>query len=237
MVSVSETIPVAHGQRRNLLRLLGEVVRSRPLPVIVLIVAGLIGNARTGIYVAATGGLTQAILDKSSSDAIAWTAAFVGASAIEALYWPVRGYLLTGILDHAIHRIQGRVLERASSAPLVAFEHGPFFARLQRASDNLGQHVTGIFGAVVDTGQLLVMIGSIMVPLWLIHPLLVPLLIVGCIPGAIVQYRTARGVHEARQPTATRQPSCVSSATGPTLSVAGWRRASAALTTWWPPSA
>ena len=196
---MSAPLSTRRRRRGDLARLLLDIFRSRPLPVISLIIAGLIGNARTGVYVAAIGGMTQAILDQDRASAIIWTAAFFGASLVEALYWPVRGYLQTGILDYAIHRIQGRVLERAASAPLVAFEHGPFFARLQRASDNLGQHVSGIFGAVIDTGQLLVMIGSIMVPLWLIHPLLVPLLIVGTIPGAIVQYRTARVVHEARQ--------------------------------------
>jgi ATP-binding cassette subfamily B protein len=198
------TVPASSPRRRgDILRLLVEIFRATPGPVIALIIAGFVGSARTGVFVAAIGGLTQAMLDRDATAGMAWGAAFIGASAVESLFWPLRGHLKSIVLDRAVHRIQGRVLERATSAPLIAFEHGPFFARLQRASDNLGQQVDGILEAVVGTGQLLVMIGAIMVPLWLINPLFVPLLIGGCVPGAIIQYRTARVVHDARQKHAT----------------------------------
>lgn len=47
------------------------------------------------------------------------------------------------------------------------------------------------------------MVGSIFVPLWLINPLLAPILIGGCIPGLIFHYRVAKVVQEARLRHAT----------------------------------
>ncbi|HYH11840.1 MAG TPA: hypothetical protein VD789_05740, partial [Thermomicrobiales bacterium] len=188
---------------RNILRLLGEMFRARPLVMVLLAVFGLILNARGGLYVGVIGAFTQALIDRDREAAIMWAALFLGTSMLEQAYWPTRNYLQSIILDSAIHDVHGRVLRRAASAPLEAFESGAYFARLQRATDNIGQRIASIFQSGHDFLQVLVMMTSILVPFWLINPLFVPILIVGFIPSFITHYRTAKVVHEARLKHAT----------------------------------
>lgn len=178
--------------------LVADLLRSRPGPLIVLILVSFVGSLRVGLYSASIGGIAQALIDRSQRDAVFWFGAFVLAGIIEQLFWPVRAFMSSIVTDHAVHRIQRRVLDRASSVPLVAFEQGPFFARLQRATDNLGDRITGVLFSMIDLVQFLAMVGSVFVPLWLINPLLVPVLILGSVPAFIFQIRVARVVHEAR---------------------------------------
>ncbi len=188
---------------RDLLRLLGDTLRARPLPVVALAGLGLVANARVGIYTAAMGAITQALVDRDRQSAVTWMAIFLAASLIEQLYWPLREHLQSIITDSATHRIQGRVLRRAAAAPLVAFEDGPFFERLQRATDDLGSRIAGIFQSGIDVLQVALMMMSMLVPVWLIDPRLVIVLVLGMVPGFFAQYRTARLVHEARLRHAT----------------------------------
>ena len=188
---------------RNVLRLLRASFSSVPGPTVLLLAIVGVSSLRTGLYVASMGGVTQALIDGNQDAAIRWTLLFALAAYVEYLSYPFRAYLESMILDRTVHQIQHRVLDRASAVPLVAFEHGSFFARLERASDDLGVHVSAILDNLMFTGSLVIMGASVLVPLWFINPWFVPILLIGIIPGFIAQYRTARVVHEARVRNAT----------------------------------
>lgn len=183
---------------RDVVRLLGQMFRSVPIPTVALIAVSTLSSLRTGLYIASMGGVTQALIDSDRDAAVRWTLLFAVAAYGEYMFYPLRTHLESIILDRTIHDLQHRVLDRASSVPLVAFEHGPFFARLERASDELGSHVSGIFSNLLTAANLVVMGASILAPFWFINPWFVPILLVGIVPGFIAQYRTARVVHEAR---------------------------------------
>lgn len=183
---------------RNVVRLLRESFAAVPWPTTLLVLTTLLSSARTGFYVASMGGVTQALIGQDQGAAVRWTLVFAAAAYGEYLFYPLRTHLESIILDRTIHRLQRRVLERAATAPLVAFEQGPFFSRLERATDDLGARVSAILNNLLYTAQLIVMAGSVLVPLWLINRWFVPILIIGLIPGVVAQYRTARVVHEAR---------------------------------------
>jgi ABC-type multidrug transport system fused ATPase/permease subunit len=185
-------------QARNVLRLLRESFASVPWPATLLIVTTLLSSARTGLYIASMGGVTQALIDSDQDAAVRWTLLFALAAYGEYLFYPLEFHLESIVHDRTIHDLQHRVLERAATAPIVAFEQGPFFSRLERATDNLGSHVSAILNNLLYTAQLVVMAASVLVPLWLINRWFVPILVIGLIPGFIAQYRTATVVHEAR---------------------------------------
>ncbi len=186
------------GLTRNVLRLLRASFSAVPGPTMLLLAVVGVSSLRTGLYVASMGGVTQALIEGDQDSAIRWTLLFALAAYGEYLSYPFRAYLESIVLDRTIHDIQHQVLGRASTVPLVAFEHGSFFARLERATDNLGGHVSAILGNLMFTGSLVIMGASVLVPLWVINPWFVPILILGIVPGFIAQYRTARVVHEAR---------------------------------------
>lgn len=188
---------------RQLGTLFADLIRSRPKPLIIVIVLSFVGSLRVGLYAASLGGIAQALIESDERAAVMWIGVFAVASVVEEIFWPTSAYVSTIVSDHAIHRIQRRVLERAATVPLVAFEQGPFFAKLQRATDNLGGRVTSVLFSVIELVQLFAMVGSIFVPLWLINPPLVPILIAASIPAFIFQIRIAKVVHKARLKHAT----------------------------------
>ncbi len=153
------------GLTRDILRLLGQVFTSVPAPTVVLVVATLLSSARAGMYVASMGGATQALIERDQDGAVGWALVFAGAAYGEYLFYPFRSHLESIILNRTIHHLQRRVLDRASSVPLVVFEHGTFFARLERASDDLGSHVSAILNSLLSTAQLVVMGVSVLAPL------------------------------------------------------------------------
>lgn len=183
---------------KNVLRLLRDLFRAVPVPTVFLVAIVLLSGLRTGLYVASMGGVTQALIDQDQDSAIHWTLLFGVAAYGEYMSYPIRTHLESIILDRTIHRLQHRVLDRASSVPLVAFEHGSFFNRLERASDDLGTHVSTILNYLLYLGGLGIMAASILTPFWFINPWFIPILLVGTIPGFIAQYRTAQVVHVAR---------------------------------------
>lgn len=186
-----------HSRWRDVLRLCREMLRARPMPFLLLGAVTIVGSARTGVYILAMGGLTGALIARDERAGYSWAAVFAITTLIEEGYWAVKGYLSGIVTDHTTFVLQERVLTKAASAPLVAFEHGPFYARLQRASDNLGPRVAGAFMVVLDLAQVTIMLGSVLVALWLVRPVIVLIVMMGAIPALYVQGRIATRVHDA----------------------------------------
>ncbi|MGC4192096.1 MAG: ABC transporter ATP-binding protein [Thermomicrobiales bacterium] len=182
---------------RDVLRLCREMLRARPWPFLLLVIVTVVGNARTGAYILAMGGLTQALITRDERAGYLWAAVFAVTTLIEESYWAVKGYLASIVTDHATFVLQRRVLAKASSAPLVAFEHGPFHARLQRAADNLGQRLSGAFTVVLDLTQVAIMLGSVLAALWFVRPVIVLLVCLGAVPALLLQGWVATRVHDA----------------------------------------
>ena len=182
---------------RDVMRLCREMLRARPGPFLLLLVVTIVGNARTGVYILAMGGLTEALIARDERAGYLWAAVFAVTTLIEESYWAIKGYLASIVTDHATFSLQERVLAKASSAPLVAFEHGPFHTRLQRASDNLGPRLSGAFMVVLDLAQVAIMLGSVLAALWLVRPIIVLVVILAAVPALVLQGRIATRVHDA----------------------------------------
>ncbi len=182
---------------RDVAGLIREMVRAHPVAGVASLVLLLLGNARTGLYVAAMGGIVDALITGRS--ALPWVLVFVLANALEEFYWGARAVLYAYLLDHATYRIQRRVLERASAAPLIQFEEGEFFLHLQRASDDMGGRLHRVWYAITDFLQVAIMVGSLGIALAFVHPALLPLLVLGALPAVWLQARTAPAVYRAQR--------------------------------------
>ncbi len=181
-------------------KLIVEFWRAHPLATTSMVALVLLGGARTGIYVTAMGGVVDALVggEGASGQSVGfWLAVFVLAMLLEQIYWLVIP-VLTGFLnDHASYRVHRDVLERASGVPLIRFEDGVFFKRLQRASDDVGNRLLSVIEVLARQGSSVTALLSMGIALYIVHPLLVPLLVLGTAPSIWLQGRTATLVYQA----------------------------------------
>lgn len=207
MVSLA-TLPEENAPRprwRDTLRLVGEVGKAKPLASVAMLVVVLVANSRAGLYIAVQGGIVDALLEENARKAVIWALVFVGVNAVEEAYWTIKPWLFAIINDHAAWRFQRRVMERAAAVPLVAFEHGPFFARLKRASDDLGGRFSNMLMSLFDSLQLFTMGASIMVTVWLVSPWLPIVILVAAIPAVWIELQVAGAIQEALRRRAPEQ--------------------------------
>lgn len=190
-------VPVTRSAWRDTARLLATIVRIAPWPFVVLVTFIVIGNLRTGIYIQAEGRFVDALFTSNGGQAITWALLWIGASATEEVYWALKAWLVAIVNDGATHHIQKDILHRASRVPLRAFEHGEFYARLQRASDNIGTRLSVLLLGLLDMLQVVVMGIGVAVPLFVISPWLVPILLLGAVPALVLETRVATLVHQA----------------------------------------
>jgi ATP-binding cassette, subfamily B, bacterial len=189
---------------RDLGGLLKEFFLAHPLASLGLIAVLLIGNASTGLFATASGGLVDALTAGPSGRAAAghpalfWLAVYVVASALEEFYWTFKNAAANYLRDQGAYRIQRQVLARAAAAPLIQFEEGEFFEHLQRAAAGMGERLATLYQGLVDLGQILVMLTSIAVALYVVQPLLLPLLALGALPSVWLQARVAAAVYRAQ---------------------------------------
>ncbi len=67
MVSIpGHDLPADRSRWRDALRLVGQLARERPWPLVVLILFVITGSARVGVYVAAEGAFVDALLTTDS---------------------------------------------------------------------------------------------------------------------------------------------------------------------------
>ncbi|MBA2470152.1 MAG: ABC transporter ATP-binding protein [Chloroflexia bacterium] len=184
---------------RDTLRLVWQLARERPWPLVILITFVIVGSSRVGVYVAAEGAFVDALFTADGRLALTWALIWIATNALEELYWVVKPWLFAIVKDHAVHRFQKQVMQRAGNVPLVAFEEGPFYARLQRASDDIGGKLSNLLLSLVDTLQVFVMSASVALTLWIVSPWLTPVLILAAVPAIVLETRVASAVQEALQ--------------------------------------
>jgi ABC-type multidrug transport system fused ATPase/permease subunit len=184
---------------RDAFRLVVDIGRARPWPLIAMVAFVLFGSVRTGIYLAAEGAFVDAFFTSDGEKALLWALIWMTATGSEELYWGIKPWLFSIVKDFAIHRVQKQVMLRATNVPLVSFEQGTFYARLQRASDDIGGKLTSLLISLIDTLQLFTQGASIVVALWFVSPWLAPILILGSIPAVLLEVRVASVVQQAMQ--------------------------------------
>ncbi len=205
MVSIASPTNPGTSRTRwgDTLRILAGIARRQPLPFTGLLILTLVANLRAGIYLLAQGGLVNAIIDGDQRTAVLWALTFAGVNILEEAYWTVKPWLTAVVTDRAVHDIQRRVMERAASVPLIAFEHGSFTARLQRASDDLAGKLVGLLVSLVDSLQVLVMGFSVVAALWFVSPWLALIVIPAAIPQVLIELKVASAVQEVLRKHAT----------------------------------
>ena len=243
MVSVAMPDPDSHPRAHaggTRFACLADIAKTQPLPLLGRVLFVLVASARAGVYIAVTGGIVDAFIASDGRKAFQWVLAFLATSLVEEVYWAFKPWSTAIIADQSSYRFQRRVMERSLAAPLVAFEHGPFIARLQRASDNIGERFSTMLMSLVDSLQVFGMGASIMVTAWLISPWIPLVIAIAAIPAMLVEWRVAQAVQQAmraapRMPiswrgsrtscaSATPAPSCACSGTALASSAAGSKR-------------
>lgn len=198
MVSIATPRRESGSNWRGITQLLGGIGRRNPWPLITLTILTIIGNTRTGLYVLALGGITQALIDQDRHRAIVWALILLAAGLIEQLYWPFRNHLRSMVGDDAGVFLQTRVLRKAAAIPLEHYEHAPFFNTLIRANDDLGGRSAHIISLLFDLLEVSIMFVSILAPIWFVDARIVWLIIIGCIPLFISNWRIAHAHHDVR---------------------------------------
>lgn len=198
MVSVTPPVNTSYGNARDIFRVLFEIGKRNPLPLIALAILIIIANTRVGLYMLALGGITQALIDQDRDNAITWALVSIGAGLMEQLYWPFRNHLLSMVEDDAAVLLQTRVLRRAANVSLERYEHASFFNALTRANDDLGRRASLVIAQFFDLLQLAVMFVGLLAPLWFLDPRIAGLAVLGCIPVYITTWKTARSYHEVK---------------------------------------
>lgn len=207
-MSVATETGVQPVERRSRLRrwrdvgtLMKELWTAQPLAALTSLVVLVIGNARTGIWPVAMGGVVDSLIHGQAQGrpVYFWLGPYVFASIMEEFYWTAKNHANSYLLDQGMYRIQRRVLESASRAPLIQFEQGRFFELLQRAKNALGEQLQYSAMGVIDFLQILIMLASIAAALFLVQPILLPLLVVGIIPSVWLQARVANAVYRVQQ--------------------------------------
>ncbi|MBE3584150.1 MAG: ABC transporter ATP-binding protein [Limnochordaceae bacterium] len=193
---------------RDISRLLKEFWLAQPLASSALLLLMLVGNARTGLYVIAMRGLVDSLTSAAGVGEghrpIYWLMLYVLAAAIEEVYWVVQPTLQAYLGDHGSYRIQATVLRRAAAVPLVRFDEPVFFDQLQRANAGMGQRLVGLYTNIADFLRGFVMLASVAVSLYVVHPLLLPLLVAGSLPTVWFQARISSALYELQRSHTTR---------------------------------
>jgi ABC-type multidrug transport system fused ATPase/permease subunit len=181
---------------------------AHPLASLGLLVLMLAGNARTGLYVLAMGGLVDALAAGAGAGAGPaahyWVGVYIRASELEEVYWAAEPVLSVYLVDHSAYRIQRRVLERAAAAPLIQFEEGEFFDHLQRAAGGMGERLVNLSRSLIAQLRYPINLVSLALALGAVHPLLLPLLAIGSVPSVWLNARAANAVYRAQRLHTTR---------------------------------
>ena len=162
-------------------------------------------SGRSALYVFGPAGFVGALVDGHyrGQPALFWLGVFIASIVLEQFYWGLNPIVQAYMVDHGSYYIERRIFERAAVAPLIQFEEGRFFEYLQRAQSGIGQRLVQVWGAIVGMFDRLVGIATVMAVLVIIHPLLVPILIVGVLPAIWIEGRVATVVYEAHRRHAT----------------------------------
>lgn len=207
------------GLWRQVFGLLRELWASQPLAAALVLAFMVVGNARAGLSPLAMGGLIDALAGSGTGKvgtlpsakelsslppAVFWVVVYVFGNVLEQVYWTIEPVVSTYLFDYAGHRLQRRVLLRAASAPLIQFEEGSFFDQLQRASANLGQRLAGVYRQLLVLGRIALMLLVVGAALGTVHPLLLPLLVLGTVPALWLQGAVATALYEVDRIHTTR---------------------------------
>ena len=190
---------------RRILGLITEFWRANPIAWVVSFGLQIAHSGRSVLYVFGPAGFVGALVDGHyrGQPALFWLGVFIASIVLEQFYWGLNPIVQAYMVDHGSYYIERRIFERAAVAPLIQFEEGRFFEYLQRAQSGIGQRLVQVWGAIVGMFDRLVGIATVMAVLVIIHPLLVPILIVGVLPAIWIEGRVATVVYEAHRRHAT----------------------------------
>lgn len=189
---------------RDTFSLLAAFARAHPVAFGASVLLHL-SNVRAGIYLAATSAIVDAAVritlgePAGETTLLYWCLVYGGNLILERIYWLIEPIVSVYLGDHGAHRIGRDLLLRAAAAPLVDFEDGDFFDRLQRASEGHGRRLIDVYRQLTNLSRVVLSIGSIVVALGLVHPLLIPLLVAGSVPALWLQTRVAAAVYVAQR--------------------------------------
>lgn len=112
-------------------------------------------------------------------------------------YWNFKNLAVGYMRDRGIHRLQGRILQRAAGTPLAHFEDGAFYDALQRATSGLPDRLHDLQYTVSDLVQLGVSTASLALVLGVVQPALLLVLAAGTVPAVWWNTRVGAVMHQA----------------------------------------
>lgn len=190
---------------RRILGLIAEFWRANPIAWIASFGLQICHSGRNALYVLGPAGFVGALVEGHyrGQPALFWLGALIASIVLEQLYWGLNPIVQTYMIDHGSYHIERRIFERATVAPLIRFEEGRLFESLQRAQSGIGERLVGVWWAIVGMFDRLVGLATVIAVLVIIHPLLVPILIIGVLPAIWIEGRVATLVYQAQRRHAT----------------------------------
>jgi len=137
----------------------------------ILVLRGLVDSAVD--LIAGHGDLTNALL---------WTAALLGVILLENALGEVRDWLSSEVSNRLSARVEERLLHRASTLFLAAFERSDLYDQLHRAREALDNRLFSSLNALFRSPSLLVTAIGVLLFLATAHPVFPLVLLVGLLP-------------------------------------------------------
>ena len=175
------------GRWRYLPKLVGLLWRLAPWDLVSIGVFSLVSGLVPVGAVLALRGLVDSTVDLITgqgelTNALLWAAALLGVILLENALSEVRDWLSTEVIDRILARVEERLLHRASTLSLAAFERPDLYDQLHRAREALDNRLDSSLNALFRLPALLVAGFGVLLFLATAHPAFPLALVVGLIP-------------------------------------------------------
>ncbi len=175
------------GRWRYLPKLVGLLWRVAPSDVVLIGVPSLVSGLVPLAAVLTLRGLVDSTVDLLTGEgalgtALTWAAALLVIYLVENVLGEVRDWLSREVRDRISARVEERLLDRAGTLSLAAFECPDLYDQLHRARQALDSRLDSTLHALFRSPSLLVTGFGVLVFLATAHPVLPLVLLAGLLP-------------------------------------------------------
>lgn len=152
---------------RNWLRFMGAVIRTSPLTALLLALTTLLQGVQPAAQFWAVKRLIDYIVAHAGPDfqwamAGRWAGVLVVLALVGEAARQVMPYLTERLRQDAEVVLEGRLLEKAGRAPLLAMESAAFFDQFTRARDGLRRHIFEMLEQTLYIAMHVMAVGSVL---------------------------------------------------------------------------
>ena len=182
-----ESMDSIMGRWRYLPKLVGLLWRVAPSDLVLIGVPSLVSGLVPLAAVLVLRGLVDSAVDLITGEgelaaALIWAGALLAVYLVENALGEVRDWLSSEVRDRISARMEERLLHRAGSLSLAAFERPDLYDQLHRAREALDNRLASTLQALFRSPSVLVTGFGVLLFLAIAHPALPLVLLVGLVP-------------------------------------------------------